>query len=65
MTMKETTPAQSRVEATMRLLERALLDGTWPAGTRLPAERVLAEQYAVARRTRYARRSSGSRRVGC
>lgn len=49
--MKETTPAQSRVEATMRLLERALLDGTWPAGARLPAERVLAEQYAVARNT--------------
>ncbi|TDF62756.1 FadR/GntR family transcriptional regulator [Cupriavidus sp. L7L] len=35
----------------MREMETALLDGTWPPGTRLPAERVLAEQYAVARNT--------------
>ncbi|MBP0629160.1 FCD domain-containing protein [Cupriavidus sp. AcVe19-1a] len=35
----------------MRQMETALLDGTWPPGTRLPAERVLAEQYAVARNT--------------
>jgi GntR family transcriptional repressor for pyruvate dehydrogenase complex len=39
------------VEAVMRQMETALLDGTWPPGTRLPAERVLAEQYAVARNT--------------
>ncbi|WP_454724375.1 MULTISPECIES: FadR/GntR family transcriptional regulator [Cupriavidus] len=35
----------------MRKMETALLDGTWPAGTRLPAERLLAEQYGVARNT--------------
>ncbi|MEM5429615.1 FadR/GntR family transcriptional regulator [Cupriavidus oxalaticus] len=35
----------------MREMETALLDGTWPPGTRLPAERVLAGQYAVARNT--------------
>ncbi|KAA6116359.1 FCD domain-containing protein [Cupriavidus cauae] len=35
----------------MRKVETALLDGTWPAGTRLPAERVLAETYGVARNT--------------
>ncbi|HVW49844.1 MAG TPA: FadR/GntR family transcriptional regulator [Trinickia sp.] len=41
----------SRVEATMRRLETALLDGTWPAGTRLPAERALAERFDVSRNT--------------
>ncbi|MDG0025119.1 FadR/GntR family transcriptional regulator [Trinickia sp. Y13] len=41
----------SRVEATMRKLETALLDGTWPAGTRLPAERALAERFDVSRNT--------------
>ncbi|WP_420997834.1 FadR/GntR family transcriptional regulator [Cupriavidus sp. 30B13] len=35
----------------MRRMETALLDGTWPAGTRLPAERLLAGQYGVARNT--------------
>lgn len=35
----------------MRQMETALLDGTWGAGTKLPAERVLAEQYDVARNT--------------
>ncbi|AOZ03851.1 GntR family transcriptional regulator [Cupriavidus sp. USMAHM13] len=35
----------------MRRMETALLDGTWAPGTRLPAERQLAEQYAVARNT--------------
>lgn len=35
----------------MRRLETALLDGTLPANTRLPAERVLAEQYDVSRNT--------------
>ncbi|ARF86035.1 glycolate utilization operon transcriptional activator GlcC [Burkholderia cenocepacia] len=35
----------------MRKIETALLDGTWPAGARLPAERVLAQQYGVARNT--------------
>ncbi len=43
--------ARGRVEAVMRRMETALLDGTWPAGTRLPAERVLAERYDVARNT--------------
>lgn len=42
---------RGRVEQVMRKLETALLDGTWPAGTRLPAERALAEQYGVARNT--------------
>ncbi len=35
----------------MRQMETALLDGTWRAGTKLPAERVLAERYDVARNT--------------
>lgn len=35
----------------MRRLETALLDGTYPANARLPAERVLAEQFAVSRNT--------------
>ena len=35
----------------MRRMETSLLDGTWPAGSRLPAERVLAEQYGVSRNT--------------
>lgn len=40
-----------RVEAVMRQLETALLDGSFPAGARLPSERQLAEHYAVARNT--------------
>jgi GntR family transcriptional regulator, transcriptional repressor for pyruvate dehydrogenase complex len=40
-----------RVEAVMRRLEKSLLDGTLPANTRLPAERVLAEKYEVSRNT--------------
>lgn len=43
--------ARNRVEDIMRKLETALLDGTWPVGARLPAERVLAERYDVARNT--------------
>lgn len=43
--------AQGRVETVMRQLEMALLDGSYPANARLPAERVLAEQYAVSRNT--------------
>ncbi len=42
---------RGRVEAVMHRLETALLDGSLPAGTRLPAERVLAQQYGVARNT--------------
>jgi len=42
---------RGRVEAVMRQMETALLDGTWPAGARLPAERELAAQYGVARNT--------------
>jgi GntR family transcriptional regulator, transcriptional repressor for pyruvate dehydrogenase complex len=40
-----------RVEAVMRQLEVALLDGSFPANARLPSERVLAEQYEVSRNT--------------
>jgi GntR family transcriptional repressor for pyruvate dehydrogenase complex len=40
-----------RVEAVMRQLERAMLDGSLPANARLPAERALAEQYEVSRNT--------------
>ncbi|SDD34859.1 transcriptional regulator, GntR family [Cupriavidus sp. YR651] len=43
--------ARNRVEGIMRKMETALLDGTWPVGARLPAERALAEQYGVARNT--------------
>ncbi|MBN3790871.1 FadR/GntR family transcriptional regulator [Burkholderia sp. Ac-20353] len=43
--------ARGRTELVMRKIETALLDGTWPAGARLPAERVLAQQYGVARNT--------------
>lgn len=43
--------ARGQVEAVMRKLEAALLDGRLPAGARLPAERVLAEQYGVSRNT--------------
>ncbi len=42
---------QGRVEAVMRRLEMALLDGSYPANARLPAERVLAAQYEVSRNT--------------
>jgi GntR family transcriptional regulator, transcriptional repressor for pyruvate dehydrogenase complex len=45
------TSTRGRVEAVMRRLETALLDGTWRAGERLPAERVLAAEYGVARNT--------------
>ena len=45
------TGARGRVEAVMRRMETSLLDGTWPAGSRLPAERLLAEQYGVSRNT--------------
>lgn len=40
-----------RVEAVMRRLETALLEGTWVAGAQLPSERQLAVQYGVARNT--------------
>jgi GntR family transcriptional regulator, transcriptional repressor for pyruvate dehydrogenase complex len=40
-----------RVENVMRQIETALLDGTYPAHARLPAERVLAERYGVSRNT--------------
>ncbi|WP_028229286.1 FadR/GntR family transcriptional regulator [Paraburkholderia ferrariae] len=43
--------ARGQVEAVMRKLETALLDGTWPVGSRLPAERALAQQHDVARNT--------------
>lgn len=40
-----------RVENVMRQIETALLDGTYPAHARLPAERILAENYGVSRNT--------------
>ncbi|WP_255754961.1 FadR/GntR family transcriptional regulator [Massilia sp. erpn] len=43
--------AQGRVEEVMRQLEKALLEGSLPPGSRLPSERVLAEQYEVSRNT--------------
>lgn len=39
------------VEAVMRRLETAMLDGTLPANTRIPSERLLAEHYEVSRNT--------------
>jgi len=42
---------RGRAEDVMRRMETALLDGTWPPGSRLPAERMLAEQYDVSRNT--------------
>lgn len=51
MTTKERNPARGRVEAVMRSLETSMLDGTWPAGARLPAERALAAEHGVARNT--------------
>ncbi|MGK5003416.1 FadR/GntR family transcriptional regulator [Janthinobacterium sp. LB2P70] len=42
---------RGRVEMVMRRLETALLDGSLPAGAQLPAERLLAQQYAVSRNT--------------
>jgi len=49
--MREAGLARGRVEAVMRQMETALLDGSWRAGTKLPAERTLAAQYDVARNT--------------
>lgn len=40
---------QSVTEEAQRALEVHLLDGSWSAGTRLPAERVLAETLGVSR----------------
>lgn len=40
-----------RVEAVLQRLETGLLDGTFPANARLPAERTLAQQYGVSRNT--------------
>lgn len=45
------TGVRGRVDTVLRRLETALLDGSLPAGARLPAERALAEQYAVSRNT--------------
>ncbi|HTH62113.1 MAG TPA: GntR family transcriptional regulator [Paraburkholderia sp.] len=49
--MAETGNGQGRVEAVMRRMETALLDGTWQAGARLPSERELAAQFGVSRNT--------------
>lgn len=42
---------RGRVDKVLRQIETALLDGSWPAHARLPAERVLAQHYGVARNT--------------
>lgn len=42
---------RGQVETVLRTLETALLDGSLPPGARLPSERVLAQQHAVARNT--------------
>ncbi|MFP5390516.1 MAG: FadR/GntR family transcriptional regulator [Gammaproteobacteria bacterium] len=43
--------APQRVDAIVRALETALLDGTYPAHARMPAERALAGQFGVSRNT--------------
>lgn len=40
-----------RVESVMRRIEAALLDGSFPANSRMPSERSLAERYDVSRNT--------------
>ena len=40
---------RSVAEEAQRALEAHLLDGSWPAGTRLPGERTLAEELHVSR----------------
>lgn len=49
--MSTGTREHGRVEQVMRRLEASLLDGSWPPGTRLPAERTLALDFGVARNT--------------
>jgi GntR family transcriptional repressor for pyruvate dehydrogenase complex len=41
--------ARSVSEKAQRAIETRLLDGSWPAGTRLPAERALADAMGVSR----------------
>jgi GntR family transcriptional repressor for pyruvate dehydrogenase complex len=43
--------ANGLVEEVQRQLEVALLDGRYPANSKLPSERMLAEQFAVSRNT--------------
>lgn len=45
------TAGHNLVEQAMRQLEARMLDGSWRPGMRLPAERVLAEQFGVSRGT--------------
>lgn len=49
--MTSSMQGRGRVETVMRQLEMALLDGSFPAGARLPPERALAAKYGVARNT--------------
>lgn len=49
--MTETRNARGRVDAVMRRMETALLDGSWQAGARLPSEREFAALYGVSRNT--------------
>jgi GntR family transcriptional repressor for pyruvate dehydrogenase complex len=46
-----TEQGSGRVEAVMRRIESSLLDGSFAANTRLPAERLLADRYDVSRNT--------------
>ena len=45
------TAGHNLVEQAMRQLEARILDGSWRPGMRLPAERILAEQFGVSRGT--------------
>lgn len=49
--MKPQSRHPGRAEDIMRSLETALLDGSYPAGSRLPSERQLAEEFGVSRNT--------------
>lgn len=51
MSMSDKESARGRVDAVLRRMETALLDGTWRAGEKLPSERTLALEFAVARNT--------------
>jgi len=48
---RNVTAGHNLVEQAMRQLEARMLDGSWRPGMRLPAERVLAEQFGVSRGT--------------
>jgi GntR family transcriptional regulator, negative regulator for fad regulon and positive regulator of fabA len=49
--MNDWSPPQRPSEYVEQILVTSILDGTFPAGTKLPAERVLAEQLGITRPT--------------